>query len=314
MVAASLGATAFFSLATALKHRSAGQTPSAQRPGIRRLGRFLVATVRHPLWLGGILADVGGLGLQVSALHLGALAVVQPLMITALLFSLVLNHRVAGTRIAAREVAGGAVLVAALAAFLYVSGASSPRITGPPQAVDRTPTIAIGLVAVVLGVACVVIGRRLPHGRGAALVGVAVGLTYACTAALIKSCSNIVLDHGPRALLTSWQLYAVLLAGVAGLVLSQLAFQAGPLRASLPAIATVDPLVSILLGVLAYDEHLRPGSWAITGEILCLAMLCAAAIYLSRLTGVEEAPERRSAKPGATTLGPTAAGPSDPGR
>lgn len=291
---ASLGSTAFFSLATALKHRSAGQTPSAQRPGVRRLGRFLLATVRHPLWLGGILADVGGLGLQVTALHIGALAVVQPLMITALLFSLVLNHRVAGTRIVRREVAGGVVLVLGLVAFLYVSGASSPRITGPPQPVDRSPTIAIGLVVVLLGVACVIIGRRLPHGRGAALLGVAVGLTYACTAALIKSCSNIVLAHGALALLTSWQLYVVILAGAAGLVLSQLAFQAGPLRASLPATATVDPLVSIVLGVLAYDERLRPGAAAITGEILCLAVLCAAAIYLSRLTVMDEVPPVRS--------------------
>ena len=211
-------------------------------------------------------------------------------MITALLFSLVLNHRVAGTRIVRREVAGGAVLVLGLVAFLYVSGASSPRITGPPQPVDRSPTIAIGLIVVLLGAACVIIGRRLPHGRGAALLGVAVGLTYACTAALIKSCSNIVLAHGLLALLTSWQLYVVLLAGGAGLVLSQLAFQAGPLRASLPAIATVDPLVSIVLGVLAYDEHLRPGTAAITGEILCLGVLCAAAIYLSRLTVIEEIP------------------------
>ena len=62
------------------------------------------------------------------------------------------------------------------------------------------------------------------------------------------------------------------------------------LRASLPAIATVDPLVSIVLGVLAYDEHLRPGAAAISGEILCLAVLCAAAIYLSRLTVLEEIP------------------------
>jgi hypothetical protein len=67
-------------------------------------------------------------------------------------------------------------------------------------------------------------------------------------------------------------------------VLGQLAFQAGPLRASLPAIAIVDPLASIALGVFVYDEHLRPGVAAMTGELACLLVLCAAAIYLGRIS------------------------------
>jgi len=52
--------------------------------------------VSHRLWLAGILADTGGLGLQVYALHLGALAVVQPLLVIGLLFALALNHVTSG--------------------------------------------------------------------------------------------------------------------------------------------------------------------------------------------------------------------------
>lgn len=291
VILTALGATAFFALATALKHRSAGLTPDVHR-GERSLGGFLLATLRHPLWLGGIGADVGGLSLQITALHLGPLSVVQPVMITALIFSLAANHRIARTKVSKRELLGGATLVLALGAFLWISGAASPEITGLPQPADPEPAFAIGAGAVLLALICVVSARRLPRGGAAGLIGVTVGVIYACTAALIKSCSNIALGQGPLALLTSWQLYLLLVAGAAGLIGSQLAFQAGPLRASLPAIATVDPLVSITLGVFVYGERLRSSLGAVIAELLCLLVLCVVAIYLSRLTGVQEAPER----------------------
>jgi hypothetical protein len=291
-VSAALAATVFFALSTGLKHRSAGQSPAGLGSGRRSAPQFLLATARQPLWLGGIVADVGGIALQVVALHLGALAVVQPVLIIALPLSLVVNHKIAGTRVSKREIAGGAALVAALVGFLAVSGASSPRITGPAQAADRAPTIALAAGAVVSVLLCVVLARRAQRTTAAALLGVAVGVTYACTAALLKSSSNVALSDGLLALLSSWQLYLLVAAGLTGLALSQLAFRAGPLRASLPAIATLDPLMSIVLGVLVYDEHLRPGPVAVLGEIACLLLLCASAIYLSRIRGVQEAPER----------------------
>jgi drug/metabolite transporter (DMT)-like permease len=293
VTAAALGATAFYALSTALKHRTAGLTPQVRGAGRGALGRFVLATARHPIWLAAIAADTAGLALQVLALHLGALSVVQLLMITALVFSLVLAHRFARTRMSTKEVVGGVVLVAALLGFLVISGASSPTISGSPQPADHAPAIAIGVTAVVVAVVCVLLARQVPRGLAAALLGTAAGLTYAMTAALIKSSSDVALSHGVLsqgvvALLTGWQLYVLIVAGLVGLVLGQLAFQAGPLRASLPAIAIVDPLVSIAVGVFVYDEHLRPGLAAMTGELACLLVLCAAAIYLGRISADQE--------------------------
>lgn len=292
VVACALSATAFFSLATALKHRSAGQASTAPAEGGSSVGRFLFATAQHPLWLGGVGADVGGLGLQVAALHLGPLAVVQPLMITALLFSLVLNHKVARTRVSKREISGGAVLVLALIGFLAVSGASSPRISGPMQRADGQATLILGLASVATVLVCTALARRAPRTGAAALLGVAVGVAYACTAALIKYGADLALSAGAVAVVRSWQLYVLVVAGVVGLVLSQLAFQAGPLRASLPVISTVDPLLSIAFGVLVYGEHLRDGAGPVIAQTGCLLALLGAAVYLSRIRGVQEAAER----------------------
>lgn len=282
VVATALAATGFFALSTALKHRSA---VTAERDSPTR--GFLRATAAHPLYLAAIVADVVGLSLQITALHLGALAVVQPLMTTSLLFALVLNHRFAGTRMTRPELAGSAVLVLALAGFLWVSGASSPAITGLPQPADREPAIVIGAVAVVAGIASFAMARRSFHPVRLPLMGATVGLIYACTAALIKATSNALVDRGLTGVLLSWTLYGALVSGAAGLVLAQLAFRAGPLRTSLPTIATADLLMSIVLGVLVYGERLRPGVPALIGEVLCLTALSGAAVWLSRLAGEE---------------------------
>jgi len=116
-----------------------------------------------------------------------------------------------------------------------------------------------------------------------------VGTIYAGTAALIKACTNILLQHGLSGLLTSWQLYAVVAAGAAGLLLAQTAFQAGPLAASLPATAATDPLVSVVFGVVVFDEQLRHGVVPQLLSLLFLLLMSTVVPFLSRVqVAVEE--------------------------
>ncbi len=294
VVVLSLGSAAFFSLATALKHRSAGDMPHLKHFGVAEVGAFAVATLRHPLWLGGILADVGGLVLQVVALHVGALAVVQLILVVAVLFSLVVAHRINGTRVSRRELVLGLVLVLAVAAFLLASGI----LTAQPDQPDRLPAVLAG-VAIVGAVISLVTAarwftrRKWNSRRAAALLGVSVGAIYAGTAALIKTCAGIVATHGALALLGRWQLYALVAAGASGLFLAQMAFQAGPLAASLPATATTDPLVSVILGVAVFDEQLNTGPVALLVSGVCLALLLVCVAQLSQVrVALEQAPDR----------------------
>lgn len=289
VVPISLGSAAFFSLATALKHRSAGQMPHVEQFRPRELLGFAAATLRHPLWLAGILADVGGFGLQVLALHLGGLIVVQLVLVSAVLFSLVVAHWIAGTRISGRELVLAPVVVVSVVGFLLVSGA----LTATPDRADRLPAVLAAVSILAAVVSFVVASRRFSRRkwgsrRAAALLGVAAGAIYAGTAALIKVCTNVAADHGPLALLTSWQVYALIAAGGSGLFLAQMAFQAGPLAASLPATATTDPLVSVVLGVVVFDEQLRTGAVPVVLSLVCLAALSTAVVLLSRIRATVE--------------------------
>lgn len=282
VVATGLGSTVFAAVSTALKHHSATtlSTPSAAH-GRVRTGRFLAATLSHPWWLAALVADAAGFTLQAFALHIGAVSVVQPLLVTALLTSLVVTHVSQRTPMSRREWGWGALLVASLVGFLVVSGASSPQLR--QQAADRGPAAVCAALALLLAVACVLSARRAPVPRRAPLLGVAVGTLYACTAVLLKATTEVWGNSGPVAMLSSWQLPVLLVCGVSGLLLAQLAFRAGPLHTSLPVIATVDPLLSVVLGVVVYDEQLRTGVGPVAAQVALLVGLAVAAVALSRL-------------------------------
>ena len=282
VVMLSLGSAAAFAVAASLKHRSAGEVPDAQNLRPTAVGQFVRATVVHRLWLAGIAADAVAVLLQIVALHYGALAVVQPLLISGLLFALLLrplHHQPIGQR----ELGWALVVSVALVGFLALAGTAARSST--TAGVDRVPAIIAGIVGLVLAAGCVAVAhRQRPGGISAALLGVAVGITYAAAAALLKAVGDVAV-HGPRALLTSWQLYTVFVIGVLGLLLNQLAFQAGPLTASLPAIATVNPRASIAIGVLVYDETVRHSPEASLGLALLLLVLGIAVIQLTRSGG-----------------------------
>lgn len=279
VVLLSLSAAFAFALSTSLKHVSAGQVPDAQDLHPSKLVHFVRATLAHPLWLGGIGADAVGLTLQIVALHFGALSVVQPLLVSGLLFALLIRQRYEH-HITFREIAWAVVLTFTLAGFVFLIAVGN----APPahETADRTPAVASAAVGAALALACVALGRRTRvDGRAAALLGIAVGVTYAGTAALLKAVTDIAVQS-PLSVLVSWQLYAVVALGAAGLLLNQLAFQAGPLTASLPATATVDPLLSITIGVLVYDERLHRGPVGGAVLVLLLLLLGVAVIQLAR--------------------------------
>jgi hypothetical protein len=273
-------AAAAFAGSSVLKHRSAQDLDPAVDTGHAKPGsglrRIVAGTIRHPLWLLAIGVDTLGLVMQVLALHLGPLATVQPILVSSLVFALLFNGRRGW-----HELAWPLVLLGSLAMLisLTATGGSSGASTAP----DTLPlvlTAAVVLLATAGGL--ILVEHPYRRLRSAPVLGVGVGVIYATTAALLKAASDQFTQNGVTGLLTSWQLYAFIVLGAAGLVLSQAAFRAGPLRESLPATSVIDPLASIVIGVAVYDEHLRHGP--VTGplSVLALAVLIVATVFVSR--------------------------------
>src|SRR5205807_8952991 len=79
---------------------------------------LLVHLVRQPAWVGGVVADVLGYVLQFLALDRGSLVLVQPLLVSGLLFALPLGAALSRRRLRRRDWLGSAALVVGLSLFL----------------------------------------------------------------------------------------------------------------------------------------------------------------------------------------------------
>jgi hypothetical protein len=112
------------------------------------------------------------------------------------------------------------------------------------------------------------------------MFGSAAAISYAFTAALIKTVS----DYAARdwvTMLIHWQTYGVVAFGLAGLFLTQNAFHAGPLAASQSTLVLVDPLISIVFGIVLYGDALRTSGPYGPLEALSLLVMFMGAVFLS---------------------------------
>jgi drug/metabolite transporter (DMT)-like permease len=285
-IVAALSAAALFAVATAFQHRSAGLVTVAGRRG-----GFVSRTLRHPLWIVGSVANLAGLSLHALALRDGPLTLVQPLLVIGVIFTLPLRQVLEHRRPRRAEIGWAAALTLGLALFLILATPANGLVQGADPAPTMFCAAAIGLAVA----GCLVADRRTAAATGALLLGMAAGLLFAFAAALLKETTD-VLSHGTAALFTTWPCYAFVAVGGAGLLLSQYAYRAGPLSASLPAITAVNPIVSVIIGVAIFDEPFRAAPGYLLGEVLGLALMAVAAVGLTRSVPGERA-DRRTGSP-----------------
>ncbi|KAA8889384.1 hypothetical protein F3087_10665 [Nocardia colli] len=268
-IACALLAALFFAVAAVAQQRAAAAVPE---------GDSLVhALLRNPRWWAGIVGDAGGYAMQVAALALGAVLLVQPILVSALVFALPLAARLNGRRIAARTWATALALVAALVCFLVVGNPSEGNTNAP---LDDWLLPLIILVALIAA-ATIIGGSSADPGRRALLLGAASGSLYGLAAALTSYVTSLF-EHGIGHVLGSWQTWALVAAGITGVYLQQRAFQAGPLSASLPAVTIAEPLAAAFIGITVLDERFRTNTFGLTITTLAVITMCATTIRLSR--------------------------------
>ncbi len=276
-ILAALSAAALFATATALQHRSAGLVSATG--GVRAVGLsgFMCKTLRHPMWVLGTGAGIAGVALHAIALRDGPLSLVQPLLVTGVIFALALRRLLEHRRPRRDELGWAVALALGVALFLAVATPAN----GSAQPPDLAPTVLCGALIGLGVVGCCVASRRTTANTAAVLLGTAAGLAFAAAAGLLKETMDI-LNRGAGALVMAWPPYALVAVGAIGVVLNQLAYQAGPLNFSLPAITSVDPVVSLVIGVAVFDEHFRNGPADLLVEALGLALVITAATGLTR--------------------------------
>jgi drug/metabolite transporter (DMT)-like permease len=281
-VLAALGAALLYATASVFQQRAAGEAPAERSLRLR----LLVGLIARPLWVIGILADGAGFVLQFVALDKGSLVLVQPLLVSGLLFALPFGAAFTHRRLTPSEWVGAATTVAGLSLFLVVA---SPG-PGHDSASDLAWVIT-GVATLVPIAVMIAVSRSTTGAVRAGLLAAAGGVFYGLAAALTKVTAQEFHSGILHTLTSDWEPYALVVCAVVAMVVVQSAFQAGPLRWSLPTLTVVDPVVSVAIGALALGERISTVGPAPALEIIGLIAMAYGVFLVARcplVIGAEE--------------------------
>jgi hypothetical protein len=268
-IGAAVGASTLYSLGIALQAMDAKQAPADEHLRLALIRNLL----RRTRWLTGTGLSVLGWPLQVVALLLAPLVVVQPTLAAGLLVLMFLAQRMLG------EHAGRYEHVMMCAIVIGVFGAA---LTAPDRATAQASDLSITLVLVVLAVSSFlpylfgVFGRRSP----ATVTMLGAGLGFAWSGVATKLASDD-LSQGRLGLAAVWGLSTAVASGVA--VISEMsALQGRPAIQVAPVVFVTQTVVPVALAPLLFSERFTDTPLGGIPLAASLALLIAGAAMLAR--------------------------------
>jgi drug/metabolite transporter (DMT)-like permease len=244
-IAAAVGASVLYNTSIALQALEAREVPGEHSLRLSLIGRL----VRNKRWLGATALGLAGWPLEIAALLLAPLTVVQPCLASGLILLLWLGATRLGEAPGRREFAAVAAIVAGVGG---VAWAAPERTTDHAGAL----AVAVALAIVAIPIALPYLLRRRTGFVGALMV-VSAGCGYAWTAIASKLLTD-ELAAGALVVAALWLGTAAASEGLA--LLSEMsALQRRAATHVAPAMFAVQILVPVLLAPLIFGE-----SWADT--------------------------------------------------
>jgi drug/metabolite transporter (DMT)-like permease len=297
-----VAAAALLGTGFVLQQRAAQRAPQGSFLRLRLLAMLL----RDRGWLAGLVTMIGGQLLGAWVLGHLVLSVAEPLLAANLLFALLLAWPMSRQRLAKSEAVGALILVAGVAALSLARTLPSPEVTVGSRANWPLAALAVG----VIGYGFAAMARRRTGDLRATLTGASAGVVVGLQDALTRTVVQGLTGQHLARLLADWPVYVLVVVGAVTIWLTQSAFSAGPLHASLPAITAGEPLTGIALGIVIFGDRLGTSPGLIALEAAGVVALVGGVILVAR--GPALAMVRR--KPGADQHpGAQPAGPVTPG-
>jgi drug/metabolite transporter (DMT)-like permease len=252
-----IGASALYNTSIALQALEAREVGHEHALRVSLIGRL----VRNPRWLVATLIGLLGWPLEIVALLLAPLTVVQPCLASGLVLLLILGVTKLGETPGRREYASVAAIVVGVGGIAWAAPERSTSNAGTVPI-----AIALGLVAIPIVAPYVLRGWRNAAGT---LAVVAAGFGYAWTAIASKLLTD-ELSTGSLVVAAVWLGTAAASEGLA--LLSEMsALGRMPATRVAPVMFAVQVVVPVILAPLIFEE-----SWSGTpggGAALVVAML-----------------------------------------
>jgi hypothetical protein len=252
-----------FALSTSLQHRVAGGAPSGG--GVLGVFRFVLT---RKVWVLGATIGFLSLILHALALNKGAIALVQPIMISGVVLAVIFRAALDRALPRRGEVIGVTLTAAALGCFLVVADPTAESLSDDHQAFLFW-LAALGSIAVLVLSANRLSSRHL----GSFLLGCASGVCFGLTAGMLKMLSNDFGADGLAGVITSWHLLAQVSTGLLGIAINQRAYQLAPLAVSMPVLNVVNVMVALTFGLIVFEEIPARHPAGVIVLSLCLVLM-----------------------------------------
>jgi hypothetical protein len=288
---------ATFAVSSSVQHQAAEGAPESARTLVELLGYL----VRRPLWLIGQFLATCAFVLHASALHSGPIAVVQPIVVSGIVWAVPARAAMSRRMPSVTELRAVLITATGLAVFLVASDptAGSPAALGPG-------TITFALLGVAIAAVANTAASRVRQDprRKAFLLGVVGGVLFGLVAGFMKLTLQEVGSGGLAALATSWPTYALVLAGTGGVLTNQRAYRTAGLSGSMPALNIVNGLISLTFGFTVFSEVPRHSPLFLAMEVLALGCMATGLWMLIKLEEAHQVLDGTEPMPtGRTTCG-----------
>ena len=211
---------------------------------LRQIASLLV----KPRWLSGTAFMVVGIGLQLAALSLAPLIVVQPVGAIALVITSLLNARVTKTRLNRGTITAIALCTLGIAAFVAMaSGVANETVLNDDRL--REVLSVLGVILVAFTVLFFTIGKQAK----ALTYVIGAGVLYGFVATLAKVVIQRIYQSQFE-WLTVFCLVALIGAVSLGSWFVQNAYASGPPDLVIAGLTVIDPLVAVSIGIVILGE------------------------------------------------------------
>ncbi|MET0908596.1 MAG: DMT family transporter [Ilumatobacteraceae bacterium] len=271
--ALALVAAFLFAVAATLQQKGALNLPKVSLSDPSSLLKLIGQT----MWLVGTIALLCGYVVQAIALDEGRLSIIQPLLVTTVVFALPLGYWLTDQHVGPREIVGAAVIMCGLALFTVLADPAG----GNENAPNLEWAIAIASIAIASAALLYFGGRDgSDPGTRAAVYGSVAGMLFGLSAALTKPTLTF-LSEGVGTMLSNWQPYVLAVAGILGFVLQQVSLGTGRLAPAVATVSTINPVVGILIGTILLDETWSRPAWHVAVAAIGLVVALGGAVVIS---------------------------------
>lgn len=284
-VATAFGSSALYSLGVSIQ---ASEAATTERKLALRLS-LLVELARRRRWLLGAAIALAGWPLQVVALLLAPLTLVQPALAAGLVILVALGAHQRGARIGRSGLIGIVAIVAGIGGLAATAPARTTVHAPPARLVAVIALLALLVLAPFL--------MRALHRFHIAVVIASAGLAAAWSGISTKLVTDeLTLQHWPGLII--WLAISAV-AAILGLLSEMTALQVGSPTQVVPAIFVIEMIVPVMLAPYLAGEHWTTAPAGGLPLVFALALVTAGVATLAHQPAIASAVARAAPVGGA---------------